>query len=218
SDPQPMVYQVTDSTGAFLDPPIAVDTTQPYIETSPATNMSAITVDGTNFLYAQDTPFSGGSTHFYTVPIAGGPAMHIGTNDNIQSVSAIAADSTYIYVISRAFGGGQESEGIYRLRRDQLSDSTAIPELVYGGGHNWNDGTGALFLDSTGSTQWLYFRTYNPAHIHMLLNPGSATPRYLGPLWTQTTNNQTGMGYDPATPALFFINHDNSQDRWMRLD
>ncbi len=215
TSPQPMVLQMIDASGMPLDPPLPVDTTQPYVA---ATSMTGIVVDGSNFLYVQGSAVSSGQAHFYSVPIAGGPATHLGTNNNLHSVAALAADSTFIYVIARGFGGGQESEGIYRLRRDQLSDPTAAPVLVYGGGHNWNDTAGGLFLDRTGTNEWLYFRTYNPAHVHMLLDPSSASPLYMGTLWEQTTNNQTGLGYDPAAPALFMIDHDHSDDRWLRID
>jgi hypothetical protein len=213
--PTARVYQHTDSTGAYLDPPVAVDTTFPY---AAGAEMAAIIVDGANFLVAQDTSSSVTVTRFFSVPITGGPATEVGSNNTLESVAAMALDSTYLYVLSRTAGGGQESEGIYRLRRDELTNPDATPFLVFGDVDNWSDGTGGLYLDSTGTTQWLYFRTYGPAHVHMLIAPESATPRYLGTLWEQTTNNQTGLAYDPVAPALYLINHDNSKDRWTRLE
>lgn len=215
TNPRPMVLKVTDDTGAFLDPPVPVDTSFPYLD-GPA--MSAITVDGSDFLFTQGTLSTTPATHFYSVPIAGGPAMHVGSNNLLASVAAIAVDANYIYVIARLAEGGEESEGIYRLRRADLSDPDAEPVLIYGGGLNWPNGTGALYLDSTGGTSWLYFRSYSPAHVHLLLDPDRETPRYLGPIFEQSTNNQTGLAYDPAGPALFLIDHDNSLDRWMRMD
>lgn len=217
TEPAPMIYQLTDSTGAFLDAPMPVDTPttpSPFVVSQ---RIAAMVVDGSDFLLVQGSSTTSGAAHFYTTPIAGGPITHLGTNNHLHSVSGMAADSTFIYLIARGFGGGQEAEGIYRLRRDELSNPDVTPVTVYLGGENHNDSGGGIFLDSTGGTSWLYFRTYSPAHVHLLIDPDTATPRYLGPLWTQARNNETGMGYDPAIPALYVIDHSNS-DGWVRLD
>jgi hypothetical protein len=207
--PNPLVFRMVDTSGVPVME--AIDTMPMYAAT---TKLAAIIVDGSNFLLAQDTPTALAPTNFYSLPIAGGAPTFLGYT--IQDVSAMAADATYIYVMANI--SDTTTEAIYRLRRDELNNPAATPFLVYSGGHNYSDENGAMYLAEYAGTTWMYFRTYGPADVHLLLEPGGASPRYLGTIWTTTNQNRTGMAYDPSVPALFVIDHAPNPDQWVRIE
>lgn len=209
--PSSLVFRMVDEAG--MPAPQPIDTMPAYTS---ATKLGAMIVDGSSFLIAQDTPAAGGPTYFYSLPVSGGAPIPIGSNDALEDVSALAADATFIYAMANL--GDATSEGIYRLRRDELANPAAVPVLVYGGGLDYSDENGAMYLASFGGTTWMYFRTFGPAHVHLLLDPGGAAPRCLGPIWTTASDDRTGMAYDPSVPALFVLDHAPSPDQWVRLE
>jgi hypothetical protein len=208
----PMLFQVVDSTGTPAT--TAVDSAPSYLDALP---FDAITRDGTDLVFASDTPFAGGTTHFYAVPVAGGPPVHLGSNDTLQSVSAIALDATYVYVMAKV----GTIEGIYRLSRAELTNPAAVPFEVYTGGHNYSDDNGGLYVASSGGTTWIYFRTYLPSGVHLVLDPDRGSPIYLGQLWVPPEGSRadTGMAYDPVAPALFVIDTTiTTFGTWFRIE
>ncbi|MCZ7677732.1 MAG: Ig-like domain-containing protein [Sandaracinaceae bacterium] len=214
------LQRVVDATGTPLETPVPVDVL-PDGFTYVNRRFDGLTFDGTSFLVgtSSSTGTSTEASTYYSIPAAGGAPTLLGTNDSLHDVGALAADADFLYVYGRVGTG----EGIWRLRRDQLSDPAQAPVLVAGGYDLITDG-GSIAIDDTTSANVLYFRaignTGSSAHIIVVVDPRAATPRWIGPLWRAPGNRQdNGFGYDPSGPSIYLI-HTNTttSGTWLRLD
>lgn len=180
-----------------------------------ARRLDALTHDGTSFVAASagSSATSLEPTYFYSIPTAGGQAVLLGINDTLNDASAIAADATHVYVVGRV----ASTEGVYRLRRDQLMTRTQAPALL-ASGIALSDDRASIVVDSTTDASALYFRSESPADVWMVLDPDAATPRWVGRIWTAAVSRtDAGLAYDPAIPALYLLDTSTSTGSWLRL-
>ncbi|HJK89416.1 MAG TPA: Ig-like domain-containing protein, partial [Polyangiaceae bacterium LLY-WYZ-15_(1-7)] len=201
-------YGATDWDGAFSWPGEAID---------------AMTWDGTSLILVTETdtvlPSVTPPARIYTAdPTTPGTVMEVGTNDTLNDVSAVAADASWLYFVAEIGG----TEGIYRLDRSQLGDPAAPLEEVYTGGINYNDDASLVLQPADGGAPAvLYFRGYNPADVFAILDPGGASPRFLGRIFDLGRDNDDFvLALDPAIPALFLTEEetDLSDPRWLRVE
>ena len=218
------LLRITDPSGALLTTPVEIDVLPAGFE-YPARRFDALTWDGTRFLTAtaqattaQANPTCCDTITFWAIPTDGTTPVQIGSNDFIDDVSALAADSTFIYV----YGRSGNDEAIWRLRRDQLTDPAQAPVELLSGLDLSND-SGSMYVDSTSDATVLYVRNYGGgAHVWAIIEPDAATPLWVGTLWRASgTRTDNGMAYDPAGPALYIVDTTSpfsSDGRWIRID
>jgi hypothetical protein len=177
-----------------------------------AARIDALAFDGTSILAATSSGTSTSSTNpvsFYTIPAAGGAAARIGGNDAIHDVSGLAADATFLYLAGRS----GTTEGIYRLRRADLMDSSQAPVLLASGENLPNDRTG-IAVDSTASARVLYYRTDGSSDVWMIVDPHLDTPTWAGRIVGDGGGSGFGLAYDPAGRSVYLL--DGST--WLRVD
>ena len=216
----PRLYRIVDAAGTPLETPEPIDVL-PDGFAYPTRRLDGLAFDGTQFIVgtSSSTGTSTEASTYYSIPAAGGAPTLLGTNDSLHDVGALAADADYLYVAGRV----GSDEGIWRLRRDQLSDPAQTPHQVAGGVDLVNDGASIAVDDTTAATV-LYFRTIgsgaSSAHIHVVIDPRAATPRWVGKLWRAPGNRQdNNFGYDPIGRSIYLV-HTNGDTKgfWLRLD
>jgi len=214
------LYRIVDATGTPLTPPEPVDVLPPGF-TYVNRRLDGLAFDGTDYIVGTSSS-SGTSVEastYYSIPAAGGAPTLLGTNDSLHDVGALAVDADYLFVYGRV---GTE-EGIWRLRRDQLSNPAQMPRLVAGGYDLITDG-GSIAIDNTTAATVLYFRTIgntgSRANINVVVDPRAETPRWVGTLWPAPGNRQdNGFGYDPIGRSIYLIHtNDTTFGTWLRLD
>lgn len=205
----PRLWRVVDETGTENPQPWDTGTTTWDADEE----ARAISYDGTDILIASwASRFTTGEyTDFWAAdPSAAGPLTYLGENQNINDVSGMAADATYLYLIGFVSG----TEGVFRLRRDQLGDPMAPLEEIPVGGltldHSYQNAHIFVQEVATGP-DILYFREYDFGHIFAVLEPGGASPLFLGAITTiGGTNVDVAFALDPSVPEYFFGSDEGS--------
>jgi hypothetical protein len=191
-------------------------TTMPWDTGSSYTGaLEAMAFDGTRFVLANYASAAGTlPTVFYALDATSpGVATSVGSNDTLREVSGIAADATWIYAVATVGG----DEGLFRLRRSELGDPAAAPEVLYL--DDMSDRNAALMLDDVASPAILYFRTYDgPNKVFALLNPRSASPRLLGPLTNLGRTGDNAMALDPSGSLFLFESTTTTAGNFVRID
>jgi methionine-rich copper-binding protein CopC len=185
------------------------------------TTQDACNYDGSALIFGFDRDtFDPSATAFYAQsPVAPSPPVLLGTNNSIYNLSGVAADDVYVYFAADVGDGTTNVQGIYRLSRTQLADPTAMPEplaiaMTAGSTGTW---TPVLIDDNTDPDQ-LYFRSASGA-LHVVVEPDSPSPLYLGQLLQLGNTADEVMSYDPLTNSVFmFETQTNSLGRLVRID
>ena len=213
---EPRLYRVVDGAGVPLLSPVPIDV--PDGTYPSGRRLGAITWDGSRFiagtaaesvLLTTTTP-----TSYYAIALDGTVEL-LGHNDHLFDVAGIAADATFLYVSGRV----GMLEGIYRLRRDALSDSAQVPvELEVGIDLFADDGT--IAIDSSALAHTLYYRTVNAprSDVRVIVEPG-ATPTFRGILWrAPTTGQESALGWDEDGERLLLLDGSTAEPRWIVLE
>jgi methionine-rich copper-binding protein CopC len=208
SNATPRLYRLVDSMGSWAPVPWEGGMTWP------ADGFDAITYDGTNILVTNDYATTLPVQLRTFSPTAPGPfSVGVPVHSTLRDVVAIAADTTWLYMV----GGVQAAtviRGVYRIRRAELG--TMAPELI--ASIPVNTTRGAIFVDSLTSPTYLYVRADN-GEVHVVGDPGGATPVHLGAISTLGESVDEAMAYDRATNALFIIESETTSDNHIvRLD
>lgn len=218
----PRLHRIVDATGAPLAVPVPIDVPPTSGTLYPPRRFDAVAWDGTRFIVGSSaqTGTSIESTYFFAIG-EDGVVEALGSNDILNDVGGLAVDATYVYVTGRI----GTTEGVYRLRRDDLDTPTTAPVELASGFDLVSDGA-AIAVDSTTAAHALWFRTLgnsgSRADIRMILEPGAASPAWTGIFWRAPGNAQdNGFGFDPSGPTLWLL-HTNgpsgSFGHWLRLD
>ncbi len=159
----------------------------------------ALAYDGTNFIFATH---ANGTTTFYRVSGAT-PATPVllGSNQNIELVSGMAADATYLYLA----GLGGLGEGIYRLTRADLGTDTTVPSPLAVGVDLDLAGSVAVHLDLAANANYLYFRTRSPSAVRAVARPSTPAPIHLGVISTLGEIGDDGMVYDRTDNSIYLF-------------
>ncbi|HJL36486.1 MAG TPA: Ig-like domain-containing protein [Polyangiaceae bacterium LLY-WYZ-15_(1-7)] len=205
---EPRIHRIVNGAGTFGI--TAWDAGSSYVEE----DMDAMGFDGTDFVVATDIGSSSDPTVFYAVdPTAPSSARLLGSNTALEDVLDIAADATWVYVVGNT--GTTSSEGVYRLRRSDLGDPGATPQLVHAADFDFT--RAHLFLHDAGARQYVYFRT-DDAALHVAEVTGD-TPRYLGVLSTLGDSGDDAFAFDPSGPSLYVFESESvSTGAFYRLD
>lgn len=176
--------------------------------TWPAEEIFAAAYDGTAIVLATDADTSSEATFFYEAVLdASEPAAFMGLNQTLQDVIGVAADATYYYVLGGRRSGGMVIDGVHRVRRAQISDPAAAVETLA----RFDLGTfqgNPVFIDDDTSATILYARQVDagdPNRIHVVLDPGGATPLYIGSILTLGTTNDYAWTYDRTDRAIYLF-------------
>jgi hypothetical protein len=177
-------------------------------------DVDAMGYDGTELLLATDVSTGAPDTFFYALdPTTPGSSRSIGRNSVIEDVTAIAGDATHVYVLGNT--GTTASEGLYRLRRDQLGDVAQVPEAIHLVA--LDDFRAKLFLHRTATTTYAYFRD-DAANLHVA-DVGAATPTYLGILSEIGGSADDAFAFDPTGPAIYLFETESlTTGNFVRLD
>lgn len=211
---QPRLYRVTGASGGALPTGVALEAAP--VGGYPTRAIGAMTLDGGSIVFCQDGGVTDTSTQFFSVPIGGGSASAIGSNDYLDDVSGIALDATYAYLAGRHGTLAAGTTGIYRLARADLATASAVPTLILQVGIDGNNG--ALLRDVVNDT--LYFRASSRA-VWAVIAPSAATPRWAGPIWQPSgtsTTPDSGLTFDPAGPSLYVVDHSHGSSHFLRID
>ena len=133
-------------------------------------------------------------------------------HDTLRNVVGMAADATWLYVAADL--GTTGSDGVYRIRRDQLG--TFVPERI--AALAFDTTRAPVLVDSTTSAQHLYVRDDN-GDVHVIVDPGGTTPQHLGAISTLGGGSDYAMAYSPAGPSIYlFETETDSTGNFVRLD
>jgi hypothetical protein len=185
------------------------DTMPMYMTPDPmfTTTQDACAYDGSNLLFAFDRDtFDPAATAFYAQsPAMPSPPIFLGTNAAVFNVSGLAADDEYVYFAGDVFDGFAYVQGIYRIARSGLTDPLTVPEplaitTTAGGTGTWTP----VLIDDPIDPDQLYFRASTGA-LHVIVEPDSAAPLYLGSLVALGTTSDEVMAYDPLTNSVFMF-------------
>jgi hypothetical protein len=185
------------------------DTMPMYMTPDPmfTTTQDACAYDGSNLLFAFDRDtFDPAATAFYAQsPAMPSPPIFLGTNAAVFNVSGLAADDEYVYFAGDVFDGFAYVQGIYRIARSGLTDPLTVPEplaitTTAGGTGTWTP----VLIDDPIDPDQLYFRASTGA-LHVIVEPDSAAPLYLGSHVALGTTSDEVMAYDPLTNSVFMF-------------
>ncbi|UJR78391.1 Ig-like domain-containing protein [Sandaracinus amylolyticus] len=191
-----------ETTGAWEAPTSTLATDGTQLFTVDRRSSSAATRSAAVFAWSATTP---------------GNAARLGTIDrSVFEIRGLAADETWLYLAGATGETSASYWGLWRVRRSDLGDSPAVPELV------WRFPTGtatnntlAIELDAGTTPRYAYVRT--SGDIHVIADPGGATPRYLGMIFDGASGD-FAMGYDRAArELLFFGTHEDPLGAWYRI-
>lgn len=206
-DGDPYTFRLVGTTG--------IPATEPWDTGNAYQNdIDAIGYDGTELLLATDVSTGTPDTFFYALdPTTPGSSRSLGRNSAIEDVTAVQADATWVYVLGNT--GTTASEGLYRLRRDQLLDVSQVPEAIHL--IALDDARAKLFLHTTATTTYAYFRDDDGA-VHVV-DVGAATPAYLGVLSEIGRGGDDAMAFDPTGPSLYLFETESATTgNFVRLD
>ncbi len=195
------LYQLWDGT-SYPWSPSAWDAGSSYV----GEDAYAVTHDGASFIVVTNTDSATETTHFYSIdPSAPSSAVLLGTNDQMEEVSGVAADATWLYLAGELRTASGDVDGVFRLRRDQLSDPTAAPELLFEASMPTTSGT-AVEVDDTTAAGFLYVRqTAGRNLVHAVVDPAAAAPLYVGPIVALGTTGDYAMTYDATDGAIYLF-------------
>ncbi|WP_236520026.1 Ig-like domain-containing protein [Sandaracinus amylolyticus] len=192
----------------------------------PADAYDSMTYDGTSFFVANDYAASVPVQIRRFDPAAPGAATPVGAlGSGARDTLGLAADATWFF-----FAGAWEVDatttlrGIFRVRRSELG--TATPELIAALPIHTVSSSGSvsyvarvpMFVDSTTSASYLYARA-NTGEVHAVMDPGGATPVYVGAISPLGDTGDFAMAYDPADASIFLFETETvSTGRIVRLD
>jgi len=203
------LYELWDG---VADPwaPSAIDTTPSYVSDA----VRAGAPDGTDFfLVSISDSFSDPDPTFYEVPGGGGTPTNLGANGSIQNVVGMGADDTYFFVLAR---NGSDEGGVFRVTRSSVTTAAERLSPVV----TTDSNEGALVIDATTDAAYLYFKATDPPGVHVIKDPGGATPRYLGRIFV-TADNDFAIAYDGTDDRLYVfdtLEGGTSRPRFLRFD
>ena len=163
--------------------------------------MFSIAYDGTSIIMA--TRNTTANVAFYSFPsgMAAAPVA-LGTNTNVDSVSGLAADDQYFYVVGT--GNNGEGSGVFRVSRAAIAGPvTKLATVLLSTTKNNID------VDAHVNPQNLYVRSSN-GDIHVIARPNQADFVHLGPISTLGTTSDFGMVFDKTSGALFFFDTESN--------
>lgn len=197
------------------------DTTTPSY---PSDDMTAMAWDGTDFVYGSND-FT--EARFYRVSATRpGEATQIGvTNTVIEDVVGLAADDTWIWYIGQAdLDAGNDTEGLFRIRRADLANGSTEPEPILVEENldamgNYSTSSGPpLYLDDVDDPDFLYVRTMNPNAIHVIADPDGA-PLHLGTIVELGGSGDFAWTLDRGTGSLYLFESETTSDgRIVKID
>jgi hypothetical protein len=196
------VYRIFDQ-GSGAWGPTAWDLSPSY---PASTSFHALTFDGTTMLAAARNTL--GVVYFFSFsPAAPNQLVQLGSNNTVDIVTGLAADSQYFYVGGRAPDG----EGLFRISRSNI----AAPAVRLA----WLDVSNlhtSVVVNSTVSASYLYARAAN-GDIHVVANP-AAVALHGGPISTLGTSSDFAMAYDTSLNVIYFFETEsNMAGRVQRL-
>ncbi|MEM9067195.1 MAG: Ig-like domain-containing protein [Myxococcota bacterium] len=144
--------------------------------------------------------------HFYHAPVdAPGDVVEIGSNDQINDVRGLASDDTYVYLCGDIESGGPE--GVVRIPRTELGNATYMPEIL--AVLDVSSTRCPVVTDDPRSPRQLYFRSalFGSAgnNVHVVVDPGGATPLHLGSILRLGGSSDYAMAYDLDERALYLF-------------
>jgi hypothetical protein len=172
--------------------PTAWDLTPAYPASSAALS---ITYDGASVIMATKNTTN---VNFYSFsPVMAAAPIALGTNTGVDSVSGLAADDQYFYVVGT--GNNGEGSGVFRVSRAAIAGPvTKLATVTLSTLKNNID------VDLHVNPQNLYVHSSN-GDIHVVVSPGQAGFVPLGAISTLGTASDYAMTFDKTTGALFFF-------------
>jgi hypothetical protein len=189
----------------------------------PGEDLLAMAYDGTNIIMANHETSSTSNTIFYAAdPTMAGAVMELGQNANVERVTGLAVDATYFYILGVRRDGTERIQGIHRLARAAVADSTATVETIAPFTMGTTYTGRALYVDSNTAATVLYTRNVGFSVGNQVLavaNPGTAAPLFLGPILRLGTTADYAMTYDSADNAIYlFESETDTNGRIVRVN
>lgn len=190
------LFRIYDGT-AMTWGPTTWDTPPPYAA-SLAFYSIATDGAGTLILAGRNTT----RADFYQVGAgAPGTPMLLGSTTAINTVSGVAADATYLYVVANSPSG----EGVFRLQRGNIA--AAPVQLAPIDASTIING---ICLDNPASPQTLYARAYG-GDTNAIASPAGATPQWAGVINTLGSTADYGFACSPSgVPYLYETETDSA--------
>ncbi|MGF1468601.1 MAG: hypothetical protein ACFCGT_20955, partial [Sandaracinaceae bacterium] len=159
-------------------------------------------------------------------PTASSTPVEVARWLDIEYTVGLAVDEDYAYVQARWQTGlpfpDNLVEGLFRIPRSSWGTTTATPEVIATWDAAFTD-PGAIFLDDPTDPTVLYVRQNDfgdPNTIHVVLDPASANPLYVGPILRLGRGGlDHAYTYDADENALFLFEAETvPQGRIVRVD
>ncbi|MGF1465524.1 MAG: Ig-like domain-containing protein, partial [Sandaracinaceae bacterium] len=187
-------------------------------------DIQASSYDGTS-IYLANNDFS--ETRVWELdPASSTNPVQVARWLDIEYVIGIAVDEDYAYMQARYNTGlpfpDTYIEGLFRVPRSDWGTTTAVPETIA----TWDTSCcdpGEVFLDDPTDPTVLYVRQNDfgdPNTIHVVLDPASANPLYVGPIVRLGRGGlDHAYTYDADENALFLFEAETvPQGRIVRID
>lgn len=164
-----------------------------------STSGYAMTANSTHLIYATK---SSSETHFYALPLAASATpTYLGKHIDLENVTGIAADDTYLYVV----GENITTEGVWRISMADLAINDTAPITMIDVADTYAFSPQHVFLDSLTNPTILYWRTYSGGQLRGVLDPAGASPRSVGAISSLGKTGDYAFTYARDENAIYLF-------------
>jgi len=159
--------------------------------------------DGTDLFFVtrkESASDAASTTVFRRTAASAGPITRVGETDRLYQTTGIAVDDQFIYLA--AFDTAGARSGVYRLPRGDIdAEPVALTSTV-----TFTSGNTPTYmaLDDLTNPRFLYFTVDDPTGIHVVEEPDSANPIYLGEAVARSPNDHA-FTYDRTSDVIYMF-------------